>query len=145
MGTLTPKATTDELAELMTRAAVEMPAYALNYLTPQLLLRFFFNQPKSVAFQILQRLEKQRGIDLRDLKQRAEMMAKTNKGQDADFFFKDEQGDLVPLDKEMLVVIDEAWSLAKSRSEFSAHSGHRAGGDDPSRRAHLRRSEAGRD
>jgi ATP-dependent Clp protease ATP-binding subunit ClpC len=124
MGTLTPKATTDELAELMTRAAGEMPAYSLNYLTPQLLLRFFFNQPKSVAFQILQRLEKQRGIDLRDLKQRAEMMAKTNKGQDADFFFKDEQGDLVPLDKEMLVVIDEAWSLAKSRSEFSAHSGH---------------------
>lgn len=124
MSNLNPNIPTSELAGLMTTAAGKLNEYQLKLLTPQLLLRIFLDEPKSVAHQILQQLKQQRGFDLDDLTRRIEMMAHTNKGRNAKFYFTDDFGKDVPLDEEMLVVIDEGLTMAQAREELKAGSGH---------------------
>ena len=101
-----------------------MNGYQLKLLTPHLLLRTFLDEPKSVAFQILQQMQQQRGFDLDELTRRIEMMAHTNKGRNAKFYFTDDFGKDIALDEEMLVVLDEALTMAQSREELKAGSGH---------------------
>ncbi|WP_420627904.1 AAA family ATPase [Candidatus Leptofilum sp.] len=124
MSNLNPNIPTSELAGLMTTAGSKLKEYQLKLLTPQLLLRTFLDEPKSVAYQILQQLKEQRGFDLNDLTRRVEMMAHTNKGRNAKFYFTDDFGKDVPLDEEMLVVIDEGLTMAQAREELKAGSGH---------------------
>jgi ATP-dependent Clp protease ATP-binding subunit ClpC len=96
----------------------------LQYLTPQLLLHTFLDDPKCGAYQILAQLQKQRGFDLADLTRRVEQMAHMSQGSDAKFNFTDDFGNDVSLAKEMLVVLDEGLSIAQSRDELKAGSGH---------------------
>lgn len=124
MGTLNPNIPTTELARLMTTAASKMKTYKLNFLTPQLLLRVFLEENESVANQLLQQLRQQRGFDWDDLVRRVEMMTQHNKGRDANFNFTDDFGKDIPLAEETLVVIDEGLTIAKTREEFKAGSGH---------------------
>ena len=107
MGNLNPNIPSPELARLMTSASDLRTEFKLKLLTPQLLLHLFLNDQDSAAYQILQRLHEQRGADLDDLKRRVELMAHSNKGRDASFYFTDDFGRDVPLDEEMLVVLDE--------------------------------------
>ena len=124
MSNLNPNIPTAELAGLLTTAASKMNSYQLKLLTPHLLLRTFLDEPKSVAFQILQQMQQQRGFDLDELTRRIEMMAHTNKGRNAKFYFTDDFGKDIALDEEMLVVLDEALTMAQSREELKAGSGH---------------------
>jgi ATP-dependent Clp protease ATP-binding subunit ClpC len=124
MSNLNPNIPTSELAGLMTTAAGKMKSYQLKLLTPHLLLRTFLDEPKSIPFQILQQLQKQRGFDLDDLTRRVEMMAHTNKGRNAKFYFTDDFGKDISLDDEMLVVIDEGLTMAQARDELKAGGGH---------------------
>ena len=124
MSNLNPNIPTAELAGLLTTAASKMKTYQLKLLTPHLLLRTLLDEPKSVAAQILQQMQKQRGFNLDDLTRRVEMMARTNKGRNAKFYFTDDFGKDIPLDEEMLVVIDEALTMAQARDELKAGSGH---------------------
>ncbi len=124
MGHLNPNIPSPELARLMTQAAGRMSDYSLKLLTPQLLLRVFLQVKESAAAQILEQLHSQRGADLDDLVRRVEMMARSNKGRDADFDFTDDFGEDIPLDEEMLVVIDEGLTIAQAREELKVNSGH---------------------
>jgi ATP-dependent Clp protease ATP-binding subunit ClpC len=101
-----------------------MDDYELRLLTPQLLLRTILNESKSTAHVLLQRLAKQRGFDWSDLSQRVEMMARHTAGRDAKFTFSDDFGLEIPLAEEMLVVLDEALTIAQAREELQAGSGH---------------------
>ncbi len=83
MSALNPNIPSSELSRLMTDAAGLFSAYGLKLLTPQLLLRVFLEQEESAAYQLVQRLHKQRGADFEDLLRRVEMMAHSNKGRDA--------------------------------------------------------------
>ncbi len=124
MGNLNPNIPSAELARLMTSAADRRADFDLKLLTPQLLLHEFLVEEDSSAFQILQRLHEQRGADLDDLLRRVEIMAHSNKGRDAKFYFTDDFGRDVPLDEEMLVVLDEGMSIAQAREELKSGSGH---------------------
>ena len=107
MSALNPNIPSTELSSLMTDAAGLLANYSLKLLTPQLLLRVFLEEQESAAYQILQRLHKQRGADFEDLLRRVEMMARSNKGRNAKFDFTDDFGKDIPLDEEMLVVIEK--------------------------------------
>ena len=124
MGHLNPNIPSSELSRLMTGAADLRDEFGLQVLTPQLLLHVFLSEKDAAAYQILQRLHEQRGADLDDLARRVDMMARSNKGRDAKFYFTDDFGRDVPLDEEMLVVIDEGLSIAQAREELKAGSGH---------------------
>jgi ATP-dependent Clp protease ATP-binding subunit ClpC len=124
MGHLNPNIPSPELSRLMTSAAGLRDEFGLRLLTPQLLLHQFLNEQESAAYQILQRLHEQRGADLDDLTRRVEIMARSSKGRDAKFAFTDDFGRDVPLDEEMLVVLDEGLSIAQARDELKAGSGH---------------------
>ncbi|MCA9978838.1 MAG: hypothetical protein KC413_23925, partial [Anaerolineales bacterium] len=124
MSTLNPNIPTAELSRLMTTAVTRMDNYHLKLLTPQLILRIFLDEKESAAHQILRQLQQQRGFDWDDLVRRVEMMAHSNKGRNADFYFTDDFGKEIPLDDESLVVIDEGLTIAKTREELKAGSGH---------------------
>ncbi len=124
MDTLNPNIPTPEMARLMTTAASKMKEYHLQYLTPQLLLRIFLDDPKCGAYQILNTLQKERGFDLADLTRRVEQMAHTNKGRDAKFNFTDDFGKDARLADETLVVLDEGLSIAQARDELKVGSAH---------------------
>ncbi|HRQ39736.1 MAG TPA: ATP-dependent Clp protease ATP-binding subunit [Chloroflexota bacterium] len=124
MDTLNPNIPTPELARLLTTAAGKMKEYRLQYLTPQLLLRVFLDDPKCGAYQILSRLQQERGFDLDDLTRRVEQMARTSQGRDAKFNFTDDFGKDARLADEMLVVLDEGLSIAQARDELKMGSGH---------------------
>jgi ATP-dependent Clp protease ATP-binding subunit ClpC len=124
MSNLNPNIPSPELAGLMTTAVSQMKTYQLKLLTPQLLLRHFLDEPESVAYKILQQLQKQKGFAWDDLVQRVEMMAHHTKGRSAKFNFTDDFGKNQPLAEEMLVVLDEGRTLAQSREELKVSSGH---------------------
>lgn len=124
MSTLNPNIPTEELSRLMTSAISQFDDYYVRRLTPQLLLRTFLSEEHSAAHQILKQIQQVRGFEWDDLQRRVETAARHNKGRDADFNFTDDFGKNAPLDEEMLVVIDEALTLAKSRDELKAGSGH---------------------
>ncbi len=124
MDTLNPNIPTPELARLLTTAVAQMKEYKLQYLTPQLLLRVFLDDPKCGAYQILSRLQKERGFDLDDLTRRVEQMTRTSPGRDAKFNFTDDFGKDARLADELLVILDEGLSIAQARDELKVGSGH---------------------
>lgn len=124
MSTLNPNIPSEELSQLMTTAVSLFDDYYAKRLTPQLLLRAFLNDEQSAAHQILKKIQSVRGFDWDDLTRRVETAARHNKGRDANFKFTDDFGKNAPLDEELLVVVDEAYTLAKSREELKAGSGH---------------------
>jgi ATP-dependent Clp protease ATP-binding subunit ClpC len=124
MNTLNPNIPSAELSRLMTAAAGRMRDYNLKLLTPQLLLRVFLDDKESAAFKLLQQLAQQRGFSLQELVGRVEMMARHAAGRDAQFMFTDDFGKDIPLADEMLIVLDEALSIAQAREELKAGSGH---------------------
>jgi ATP-dependent Clp protease ATP-binding subunit ClpC len=124
MGTLNPNIPSPELSRLLTAAGRQMAEYRAQLLTPQLLLRVFLDDQQAAAHQILQQLGGQRGIDLADLKNRVETMARHTPGRDAKFNFTDDYGQDVPLAEETLVVLDEALTVAQARDELKVSSAH---------------------
>ncbi len=124
MGALNPNIPTPELSRLLTAAAAKRDDYGVRYLTPQLLLRAILEDRQAGASQILHTLAQQRGFQLAELERRTEMMARHTPGRDADFLFTDDFGREIPLADEMLVVLDEALSIAQARDELKAGSGH---------------------
>ena len=122
MNTLNPNIPSAELSKLMTSAASRRTDYGIKLLTPQLLLRTLLEEDKAAGHQIIVQLQQQRGFDFGDLVRRVEMMAKHTKGRDAKFRFTDDFGEDVPLSEEMLVVLDEALSIAQARDELKAGS-----------------------
>ena len=124
MSTLNPNIPTAELSRLMSAAVTRLKTYQLQWLTAPLLLRVILDDPKCAAGQILQRLQAERNVNLNDLTRRVEMMAHANKGRNAKFYFTDDFGQETLLSEEMLVVLDEGLSIAQSRDELKAGSGH---------------------
>ncbi|HFE67627.1 MAG TPA: ATP-dependent Clp protease ATP-binding subunit [Chloroflexi bacterium] len=124
MSTLNPNIPTAELSRLMSTAVTQLKTYQLQWLTTPLLLRVILDDPKCAAGQILQRLQAERGVNLDDLTRRVETMAHTNKGRSAKFYFTDDFGKETLLSDKMLVVLDEGLSIAQSRDELKAGSGH---------------------
>jgi ATP-dependent Clp protease ATP-binding subunit ClpC len=124
MNVLNPNIPSTELSRLMTTAAGRMRDYNLKLLTPQLLLRVFLDDKESAALKLLQQLAQQRGFNMKELEGRVEMMARHAPGRDAQFMFTDDFGKDIPLAEEMLIVLDEALSIAQAREELRAGSGH---------------------
>jgi ATP-dependent Clp protease ATP-binding subunit ClpC len=124
MNTLNPNIPSSELSKLMTTASARRSEYDQKLLTPQLLLRTLLDEQKTAGYQILAKLSQQRGFDFSDLTRRVDMMARHAAGRDAKFNFTDDFGEDVGLSEEMLVVLDEALSIAQARDELKAGSGH---------------------
>lgn len=124
MSVLNPNIPTPELAKLMTTAASKMSQSDLKLLTTQLLLNTFLEEKEAIANQILKRLHNQRGFDWDDFARRVSMMVQHTPGRDAAFDFTDDFGKDIPLAEEMLIVLDEALSIAQVRDELKVNSGH---------------------
>ncbi len=124
MNTLNPNIPSPELSQLMTTAAASRSEHGQKLLTPQLLLRTLLDEQNTAGYQILFQLSQQRGFDWSELTRRVDMMARNAPGRDAKFNFTDDFGEDISLSEEMLVVLDEALSIAQARDELKAGSGH---------------------
>ncbi len=128
MGTLNPNLLTPELTAALNAAATRMKRLGRPYLTPALLLLTFCQEPGSAANRLLTALAAERSFRLDELAASAEALAKAAPGTSADFNFTGADGRPVPLASEMVIVLDEARSIAEASGETQVGTEHALGG-----------------
>jgi len=96
-------------------------------LTPAMLLLTFIKEPGTAAHRLLTGLAAERSFRLDELAASAEAFARAAPGQDADFTFAGEGGP-IRLSTEMVIVLDEARSIAEAAGEMQVGTEHALGG-----------------
>ncbi len=128
MGTLNPNIPSPELTKALNTAAARMRKLNRPMLTPALLLLTFTQEAGTAANRLLAALGIERGFRLEELAASAEALAKAVPGLNADFTFNDESGQPVRMSTEMVIVLDEARSIAEASGETQIGSEHALGG-----------------
>jgi ATP-dependent Clp protease ATP-binding subunit ClpC len=96
-------------------------------LTPEALLLTLTRGTQFPAYQVLERLSRERGFKLSEIEQQAESLVKAREGRSADFDFVAGDGRRIPLSDEMLVVLDEGRAIAQSMDEIYVSTAHALG------------------
>ncbi len=128
MGTLNPNIPNSELTAALNAAAARMKRMGRPLLTPALLLLTFCQEPGSAAHRLLASLAAERSFRLEELAASAEALARAAPGLNADFAFVDAAGRSVPMSSEMVIVLDEARSIAEASGESQVGTEHALGG-----------------
>jgi len=128
MGTLNPNIPSPELTAALNAAAARMKRLGRPLLTPALLLLTFCQEPGSAAHRLLAALAAERSFRLEELAASAEALARAAPGLNADFNFTGADGRPVPLSSEMVIVLDEARSIAEASGETQVGTEHALGG-----------------
>jgi ATP-dependent Clp protease ATP-binding subunit ClpC len=124
MATLNPNIPSPELTRALNAAAQRMRALSLPFLTPPLLLVTFARDADSSAHRLLAALAIERSFRLDELAASAEALGRNALGRDADFTFTDQAGQTVRMSTEMVVVLDEARSIAQASDERKVGAEH---------------------
>ncbi len=127
MGTLNPDIPAPDLSKALDTAARSLPVYGRRVLTPEALLLVLTRGKEFPAYQLLERLARERGFKLSEIEQQAESLVKTREGRNADFDFVAADGRHIPLSDEMLVVLDEGRAIAQSMDEIYVSTAHALG------------------
>ncbi len=127
MGTLNPDIPAPDLTQALDAAGRSLPVYGRRILTPEALLLTLTRSKESPAYQLLDRLARERGFKLSDIEQQAEGLVKAREGRSADFDFAAADGRRIPLSDEMLVVLDEGRAIAQSMDEIYVSTAHALG------------------
>jgi len=117
MGTLNPNIPSEELDRALNTAIELMHTLRKRVLTPEILLLALVRWPESAAGRSLARFAETRGFKLADLDKAVETQARIRDGHDANFYFGASDNRQVPMSDEMVVVLDEARSIAQAMDE----------------------------
>ncbi|MER2600702.1 MAG: ATP-dependent Clp protease ATP-binding subunit [Caldilineales bacterium] len=117
-GTLNPTILAPDLTQALNNAARSLPVYNRRILTPELVLLVILRTADAPGQRLLQRLARERGLNLNDLERSAEEQVRGREGRNADFEFLSDEGRRVPLSDEMLVVLDEGKAIAQAMDEI---------------------------
>jgi ATP-dependent Clp protease ATP-binding subunit ClpC len=128
MASLNPSIPSPDLTVALHAATERMRALKLPLLTPPLLLVSFVRDDASAAHRLLVQLAVERSFRLDELAVSAEVLAKASPGTDANFTYTDAQGQPVRLSTEMVVMLDEARSIAEASGEAQTNTAHALGG-----------------
>lgn len=128
MGTLNPNIPNPEMTAALNAAAARMKRMGRPLLTPALLLLTFCQEPGSAAHRLLAGLAAERSFRLDELAASAEALARAAPGLNADFAFLDAAGRPIPMSSEMVIVLDEARSIAEASGESQVGTEHALGG-----------------
>jgi ATP-dependent Clp protease ATP-binding subunit ClpA len=116
-GTLSPKIPADDLMQALNYAASAMKSFSRRVMTPEILLYAFLKLPDVTAHGLLRQLAEQRGFNWASFENSITQAAQERLTADVNFDFESDAGERIPLGDDILYLIDEGNSLAKSRGE----------------------------
>lgn len=123
-GTLNPNIPSKELSQALSVASARLRELKKQVLTPEALLLTFVELESTTANKLLQDLLKARGHRWDRFTGEVNGLAHERIAVDADFDWVDDGGARTPLSDELLIVVDEALTLAQARDEIYAGSEH---------------------
>jgi ATP-dependent Clp protease ATP-binding subunit ClpC len=116
-GTLNPNLVGKELARILNAAAVRLRALGRSVLTPEILLLTLVESPQANAHRMLQQLIAGRGHRWERFGEEIAALARERVAPDVEFDWVADDNRRVPLSDELLIVLDEALTLARAREE----------------------------
>ena len=123
-GTLDPKIPSKELTRALNVASARIQSLKKRVLTPEALLLVFVELEEVAAHKLLRELLSTRGRRWDRFVGEASGLAHERIAVDADFDWETDEGKRIPLSDEMLIVLDEALTLAQARDEVYAGTEH---------------------
>ncbi len=123
-GTLSTKIPSQELSQALNQAASLMRRKNKRVLTTEMLLLAFVKMPDTEAHRLLRNFSKERGFNWADFEQDVERIAHERLARDVQFDFVADNRKRVALSEEMLIVLDEGLTVAKSRDEAWCNTAH---------------------
>jgi ATP-dependent Clp protease ATP-binding subunit ClpC len=123
-GTLASRIPTSELTHALNEAVKLMQARKQHILKPELLLLAFANTPEVEAHRLLRGFSQERGFTWDNFVDDVDRLAGQKPAKDMRFDFVADDGQRVPLDNEMLTVLDEGLTLAEQRGATQCSSVH---------------------
>ncbi len=128
MGTLNPNIPSRELTRALNAASARMKDLEKQVLTPETLLLIFTELEDLTAHKLLAELLKTRGYRWDRFADEADRLARERVAPDVDFDWVADDNRRVPLSDELLIVLDDALTLAHARDEVYAGTGHALAG-----------------
>lgn len=123
-GTLNPQIPSKELSRALNSASARMKNRDKRVLTPEMLLLIFVETEDVIAHRLLKELLEKRGHRWERFAGEVEGLALERIAADVDFNWINDQGERVPLSDELLIILDEALTLAQARDEVYAGTEH---------------------
>jgi ATP-dependent Clp protease ATP-binding subunit ClpC len=123
-GTLNPNIPSKELARALNGASARTYALGKRVLTPEALLLTFVELEEVAAHKLLCELLDTRGHRWDRFAGESGRLARQRIANDAEFDWVTDEDQRVPLSEDMLVVLDEALTLAQARDEIYAGTEH---------------------
>jgi ATP-dependent Clp protease ATP-binding subunit ClpC len=123
-GTLNPNIPSKELARTLNVASARMQDLKKRVLTPEVLLLTFVEQNEVAAHKLLKELLKARGHHWDRFAGEVNSLAHERIAADVDFDWINDEDRRVPLADDLLIVLDEARTLAQARDEVYAGTEH---------------------
>ncbi len=125
--TLSSKIPSKTLAFALDQAAGLMRSHNKRVMTAEMLLLAFLKMPDVEAHRLLRNFSKERGFNWAGFEQDVERAAAERAARDAGLDFVTGNRRRVSLGNEMIIVLDEGLSIAKSRDEAWCNTGHALG------------------
>ena len=123
-GTLSSKIPADELIQALNQASLFAKTFEKRVLSAEILLYTYLKMPDTQAYRILKRLADQRAFNWASFEDEVYRAAKTRLTRDVNFDFKTDAQERIPLGDDILYMIDEGYSLAKTRLETKCNTAH---------------------
>jgi ATP-dependent Clp protease ATP-binding subunit ClpC len=123
-GTLNLRIPSPDLVTALADAALLARRVGQRLLTPEVLLLTLIRDQKGSVHRILDGFAQERGFDLADLECEVERLTRSHAGCDALMDFVDDQGNKTPLSDEMVIVLDEALTIAHAMDELQVAPEH---------------------
>jgi ATP-dependent Clp protease ATP-binding subunit ClpC len=123
-GTLSPRIPSPELRTALSDAALLARRGGQRMLAPEALLSALIQDKQGPVCHILTGFAQERGFELADLEREVERLARTYAGRDGEMDFEDDNGAKTALSDEMLTVLDEALTIARSMDELQVAPEH---------------------
>ena len=127
-GTLDPKILSKELSAVLNAAGARLIDLNRQVLTPEALLLTFVESEEANAHSLLKDLLKARGYQWQRFAGEVDGLAHERVAPDVDFDWVDDGNHRIPLSVELLIVFDEALTLARARDEVYVGSEHALAG-----------------
>ena len=123
-GTLNPNIPSKELARALNEASTRLQDLKTRVLTPEALLLTFIELKEVAAYKLLSELCTTRGYRWDRFTDEVNHLAQERIAVDAEFDWVTDAGKRIPLSEDMLIILDEALTLAQARDEIYAGTEH---------------------
>ncbi|MCS6835212.1 MAG: ATP-dependent Clp protease ATP-binding subunit [Anaerolineae bacterium] len=124
MGVLNPDLLSKDMDSVLNDAVNLRKTYNQQNLQPELLLLAMLRRPDTAAMRLFQIFRSNRGVDLEKLTRQVELAVQTRRDNNGNLDFTAAGNVRVPLSRQMIIMLDEALSVANAMNEVRIDTDH---------------------